>query len=186
MTDEELIMLFYSDPSLAMRTVIDLYGDIVYAVVRKRMDRTARREDIEEAVSDVFVLLYRSIGNIDLEKGSIRSYLLTIANRYAMKRSKKLYSESKAASEVNRLIKTSTDATEEIIKKEEKRLLLDGIKALGKPDSDIIVMKYFYGLKSKEVGRILGIKTNTVDKKTGRALERLRKILEKEECKNEQ
>ncbi len=180
MTDKELMMLFASDSAAAMRAAIDLYGNLIYTIIKNRMGRISQREDIEESVSDVFVLFYRSIDKIDLEKGSIKSYLSAIANRYAIKRAKKLFSESAAAAAVSRLIKTSSDADEEILQKEERRLLLDGIKALGKPDSDIIAMKYFYGLKSKEIGKILGIKTNTVDKRTGRALDRLRKILDEE------
>lgn len=180
MTDKELMTLFASDPASAMRWAIDIYGDLIYAIVKKRLGHGRQREDIEETVSDIFVILYRSIDKIDLQKGSVKSYLSAIANRYAVKKSKKLFSQTSAEATVSRFVKTSYDADEEIMQKEQRKLLLDEIKALGKPDSDIIVMKYFYGLKSKEVGRILGIKTNTVDKRTGRALERLRKILEKE------
>jgi DNA-directed RNA polymerase specialized sigma24 family protein len=36
-------------------------------------------------------------------------------------------------------------------------------------------------MKSREIGAALGIKTNTVDKKISRALERLRKTIRKED-----
>lgn len=53
--------------------------------------------------------------------------------------------------------------------------------ALGRPDSEIFMRKYFYGQKRRDIAEELGMKTNTVDKIVSRGLVKLRKILDEQE-----
>ena len=58
--------------------------------------------------------------------------------------------------------------------------LIEAVAALGRPDSEIFMRKYFYGQKSREIAEELGMKTNTIDKIVSRGLVKLRKILKEE------
>ena len=44
------------------------------------------KEDIEEIVSDVFVVLWKNAEYIDLSKGTLRSYIAATARNHALKR----------------------------------------------------------------------------------------------------
>ena len=50
------------------------------------VDNSLPKEDIEEIVADVFVVLWKNTGRIDLQKGTLRSYLATVARNFALKR----------------------------------------------------------------------------------------------------
>ena len=44
------------------------------------------KEDIEEIVADVFVILWKNAERINLQKGTLRSYLAAVARNFALKR----------------------------------------------------------------------------------------------------
>lgn len=177
MTDNELLGLFKTDPDPAMRAAITQYGGLVYRIVYSKLGALCQREDIEETVSDIFLLLYRSADKIDPEKGSLKAYLSAMAKHTAVRRAKQLIRQADAE---------PLDSFENMISRdagmpfEQREHIARCISRLGKPDSDIITLKFFYGMKSKEIAKRLGIKTNTVDKKVSRALEKLSAMLEEE------
>ena len=61
------------------------------------------------------------------------------------------------------------------ISKEQNHMVFEAIKALGEPDSTIIVQKYYYSMTAKEIGKGLGLTKNAVEKRAKRALEKLRR-----------
>jgi RNA polymerase sigma-70 factor (ECF subfamily) len=48
---------------------------------------------------------------------------------------------------------------------------------LGEPDREIIIRKYYFGQKSKEIAGVLNLRENTVDKKISRGLKKLKILL---------
>ncbi|WP_242831743.1 sigma-70 family RNA polymerase sigma factor [Ruminiclostridium papyrosolvens] len=60
---------------------------------------------------------------------------------------------------------------------ETKDMLIRAIKALGEPDSEIFIRKYYLGQNSKEISGLMGIKQNTIDKRLSRGLSKLRTIV---------
>lgn len=177
MTDKELITLFATDPNAAIRTAVRQYGGLVYRIVYSKLGALCQREDIEETVSDIFLLLYQNADKIDPEKGSLKAYLSATAKHAAVRRAKQLMSRGTAEPLDTH---ENTLSESEGISREQRAHMAECILRLGKPDSDIITLKYFYGMKSKEIAKRLGLKTNTVDKKISRALEKLKKMLEEE------
>jgi RNA polymerase sigma-70 factor (ECF subfamily) len=174
--------MYRENPQAALNETVNIYGGMVYKVVFSRLAQRFAREDIEEIVSDVFVQFYRNADKIDLQKGTVKAYISVIAKNLALRRAEQLNrrDEQIPLEDVSETV-VDGGAAGEFERTLNRRILLEAVKALGKPDSDIIIMKYFYGMKSREIGAALGIKTNTVDKKISRALERLRKTIRKED-----
>lgn len=179
MTDREILNLYSQNPEKAITYLVDKYSALVYTIVYSKLGNVSAKEDIEETVADVFIQLYRYTNSIDLEKGSIKSYISVMAKRIAQRKAMTIINKEKAFS-IDDLSNSIPFSSEEIKQKENRQVLLECIKKLGKPDSDILVLKYFYGLKSKEIGKTLGIKTNTVDKRISRSLKKLREKCEEE------
>lgn len=179
MTDREILNLYSQNPEKAITYLVDTYSALVYTIVYSKLGNVSAKEDIEETVADVFIQLFRYTNNIDLEKGSIKSYISVMAKRIAQRKAMTIINKEKAFS-IDDLSNSIPFSSEEIKQKENRQVLLECIKKLGKPDSDILVLKYFYGLKSKEIGKTLGIKTNTVDKRISRSLKKLREKCEEE------
>ena len=63
----------------------------------------------------------------------------------------------------------------------EELTLLEAIEALGEPDREILVRRYYLGQSAKEIGKAIKMRANTVDKRVERSLEKLRRQLRVEE-----
>ncbi|HAJ98055.1 MAG TPA: hypothetical protein DCO72_10010, partial [Ruminococcus sp.] len=62
-----------------------------------------------------------------------------------------------------------------------QKMLLEKITSLGEPDSTIIIQKYYYDRKSREIAKAMNLSPVTVRVRLNRALKRLRKLLTDEE-----
>lgn len=58
MTDKELAALLESDVQNGLAAAIELYGGYVYKIVLTRLSGICAKEDIDEAVSDIFFKLF--------------------------------------------------------------------------------------------------------------------------------
>ena len=63
------------------------------------------------------------------------------------------------------------------VSKSEKETLWNEVLNLGKPDSDIITLQFFYGKTVAEIAKTLKMTTSAVNKRSQRAREKLGKIL---------
>lgn len=177
MTDKELLALFREDPQYALRISIEEYGAMVRRVAEQRLPGNCVKEDIEECISDVFAALYRSFDKIDPERGSVSSYIAVMARNTALRRAREISNRRMQEEALSDDLPETGDFTQRADNSELWKLVL----SLGKPDSDMIILKYFYGYKSREIAKALGIRHNTVDKRISRALEKLkRSLLERE------
>ena len=84
MLDKALIKLIKRDAQKGMSILMEQYTGLVYTIVKNKLSLYCTAEDIEEAVSDVFAAFYNKMDSVDLEKGSLSAYLMTIAKRKAV------------------------------------------------------------------------------------------------------
>lgn len=179
-TEETLLEALRERPKDGIRMLTEIYGGLVYALTWRRLQGRLPKEDIEECVSDIFFEMYQCRDRIDLEKGSVKSFLLIIAERKAIKyydRKAKPYDTVTLESEEGMGLRATTDVEREVEQHEESRRLMDAIHALGEPNSTIMIQKYYYGMTAKEIGKSLGISKNAVEKRIKRGLEKLRTAL---------
>ena len=165
-----------SDAEKGLVQLMDTYMGLVYTIVRNKLRTICSKEDIEECVSTVFYEFYKQRDSIDLNKGTIKSYLCVIAKRRAID----LYRENTKS--FNNTVQSANSTIEpdsgEIIPDIETRyVLIEAIKKLGSPDSEIFIRKYYLGQSTKNIAQVFGIKENTIDKKVSRGLIKLRESL---------
>lgn len=178
MDDKELLLLLDTSPQDGIRKLADLYGSLVWSVAYGKLSGRFGREDIEECVSDIFLDIYQYRNKIDLDKGSIKTILMIITRRKIIKYYQRKSSDAEYIQweESENLLPSSGNTLEqEIIRKEQNHMVFEAIKALGEPDSTIIVQKYYYSMTAKEIGKGLGLTKNAVEKRAKRALEKLRR-----------
>lgn len=182
MSQKELIEMLLKDPEKGIEAIIESYSGLVYKIIRHRLAFLSQ-SDIEEAVSDVFYDIYRYRSKIDSEKGSLSSFIITIAQRRAVdifrKRKNEVFSEISDED----MFSSIPDPDNFSLKEEERSLLISAVVSLGEPDSTIVFRKYFLGEKHSEIGKILGLSENAVGKRLRKSLEKL-KVIMKEENSN--
>lgn len=178
--DEELLRLLQHQPEQGLQKLMDQYMGLVYAIVCGKL-AAAGREDIEETVSDVFYEFYQNRHSLDLSRGSIKACLAVIAKRRAIDRYRKLARAAACSLPIEQAEKRAGAETETpeaaAAAREQRELLLREIAALGWPDSEIFIRKYYLGQNSKAIAAALRLKVNTVDKKISRGLGKLRQAL---------
>ena len=157
----------------------------MYSITWRRLQGCLRKEDIEECVSDIFFELYRCRDKIDLSKGSLKTFLLMIAERQAIKYYERKTDKFDKISLQEQLEKgeeplSDHNVEQQTIQKEESRLLIEAIKGLGEPTASIVIQKYYYGMTAKEIGQWAGLSKNAVEKRLKRGLEKLKTVLQSE------
>lgn len=176
MSDEKLLRLLKDDPDRGMRSLIENYSGLVWAIVRGRLRSPAFSEaDAEECAADAFTELWLSRERIDLSKGSIKSFLAKAALNNAVDRLRKArrFEGDIPIDGLSELLPADSDAEAGARKAE----LISAVGSLGKPDSEIIVRKFIIGQTSKEIAERLKMSVANVDTRTHRALKKLRTII---------
>lgn len=181
MTQEEVLKLIKTDSDKGMHEVTHLYTALVYKVVWGKLSSICNTEDIEETVSDVFLDFFRSYHDIDLSKGSLTSFIITLAQRRAVDVFRKKVRQQnidRILSENAAELSFRTENT--VMKNEERTILLNGIIELGEPDSTIIYRKFYYGETYEEIGNRLGLSANAVNKRYLKAINKLSNMMKGE------
>ena len=177
MGDIELLRLLERDPESCIRQLMHQYAALAYSIVAGRAGGAASAEDIEECVSDVFFEVYRQRERFDSEKGTLRAFISVVARNRAVNLFRKAAREAgrRAVGEPPEGVEPGFE--EAVVGAEERRNLMETIRSLGEPDSQIIFRKYYFGQKSKEIAADLGMTPGAVDTRLSRALGKLRSML---------
>lgn len=174
MVDEsKLLMQLQKRHKNSINQAIEVYTPYLSTVLYNMVGSGLPKEDIEEIVSDVFVMLWKNAEYIDLSKGTLRSYIAATARNLALKRlnKKKDY--------------TNLDDIEIPIEDEftddNKKSIWDAVMRLGEPDNEIFVRFYKYDEKLKDISKATGLNISTIKTKLSRGKRKLKKILNAEE-----
>ena len=172
MQDAELLQMLCAEPEQGMQMLIRHYSGYVYAIVKNKLSSCGTHEDFEETVSDVFIRFYEWVRKAPETCGSIRAVLAAIAKRQAVSRFRALTKQPPCES-YEELLSEQPDSA---AAPDESVLLMQTVKALGEPESEIILRRYYFGQSSNEIAAALGLKPNTVDQKLSRSLKKLRAV----------
>ena len=175
MFDSTILELIKSNPERGMTELINQYTGLVYTIISNKISGICTKEDIEEAVSDVFTAFYCKAKEIDLSKGTISAYLASIAKHKATDRLRncsrrcELFSEDADFIEIPDSYNLESETEKKVLYAE----LIKNIKALGEPDSTIIFRRYFLGETTKAIGEHIQMHDDNVRKHLSRALKKL-------------
>lgn len=179
MSESEIRDKLRNSPNDGHQALFDEYYNYVYAIALRILRGKISVSDIEECVVDIFadIMLHYNPDN----SGSLKGYIGTVAKRYSISRLRKIYSRGQNDISIESDdfgdIVSDTDIEQNAENKSVSEEIIKAIKALGDPDSIIIIQKFFYDRKSAEIGKIVGISPTAVRVRTARAMKKLRKSL---------
>lgn len=174
MNEKDLVALLKDSPEKGLVKVMETYSAYVYKIACTKLSDVCSKEDIEEAVSDVFLKFYQSGRACSFEIRSVKGLLSVIAARHCtdLFRAHCKDVQTVALNELENILKAS-DVTD-------GKYLVDVIKSLGEPDCSIFIRKYYFGQKNKDIAKDLHLRQGTVNTRISRGLVKLRKILEED------
>ncbi len=177
--DEKIMRLLEKDPSAGMDLLIETYGSLAGYIVRHKLSSVCNEEDVEECVADVFVDFYKQFDRVDLKKGSIKTYISTIARRRAIDY---FHVAVKDVTHVTQLDESMYNSIPDeaptpessMVMKESHSFLLKEVEKLGEPDSEILFRRYYLDQSLNDIAKAIGMKRPAVSKRISRALEKLK------------
>lgn len=159
----------------SINEAIEVYTPYLSVVLYNMLGSRLPQEDIEEIVSDVFVALWKNAERIDLEKGTLRSYIAASARNFALKR----LNRQKEFASIDDIEVAIEVADEKNFAEENSNAeaLWNAVMSLGEPDNEIFVRYYKYGEKLREISKATGLNLSTVKTRLSRGKRKLRGIL---------
>jgi RNA polymerase sigma-70 factor (ECF subfamily) len=181
--DDRILEKLARHPEKGLELLMNRYMGLVYTIVSDKLTSVCDKEDIEECVSEIFFELYQARDTIDTQKSSLKSFVALVAKRKAINRYYKIMSRRQRLANLEGggfagMDEASESPADQVAGKETREALIQSIQALGEPDCEIMVRKYYLGQSSKDIAATLRLKVNTVDKKVSRGLAKLKSLLE--------
>lgn len=178
MTQTEMLAALQQDPKRGIGLVIRSYAALAEKTARSAGGTALTEADMEEIVSDVFFQIYESRDRLDPARGSLASFVITLARRRTVDLLRKRAGNADTMP-LPETLPAGTDVETEVLRNETSRRLANALIALGEPDATIVARRYYIGESYAAIGKRLGLSENAVNKRCLRALKKLRSVLEK-------
>ena len=185
-SDKEIICAFSKSADEGYRKLMDAYGNYVYTIVSDKVRGLGSEQDKEECVADIFIDVYKECVKNESEVNSLKAVITVISQRRATDLFRKLTAAKRQTEDIDDYCDTIAEhSTPESVSetRSEKSELWNEVIGLGKPDSDILILQFFYDRTAADIAKIMKMTTAAVNKRSQRAREKLKKILAaKEVC----
>jgi RNA polymerase sigma-70 factor (ECF subfamily) len=176
--DEELRARLAAGDEDALAEVYDLFSPLVYGLARRV---TADSEAAGDVTQEVFVGLWERPLSFDPAKGSLRTWLATLAHRRAVDWVRKESRHRRPPPIMEREGGNGHPTVEEeVLEGELTRGVRRGLHALPGPLREVLELAYYRGLTYREVAVALGIPEGTAKSRIRSALAKLAADLERE------
>ncbi len=158
--------------NLEIEEIIKTYNNYIYTIIRNLI---SNEEDIEEILSDVFIVLWKNYTSSTLNKDiRIRPYLIGITKNLI----KKKYRDENTLESLDSIdieIPDITDVSKLAENNEKSKIILEIQENMREDEKEIFTMFYYQNKKVKEIAKILGISNSKVKVK----LHRMRNLVKK-------
>ncbi|NKB33444.1 MAG: sigma-70 family RNA polymerase sigma factor [Pseudomonadales bacterium] len=162
--------------ALAWEALIKAYQGKVFGVAFYML-----KDKSEDAAQEVFIKLYRNLGQFHSSAQSFLPWLLTIARNCCLDRLRKSKTKMKYESDAEVEPETIADGIESpeegTVEEQRKELLYQAIDKFDQTNKDILLLKDIQGLKTEDVAAVLEMPTGTIKSRSNRAKIKLAKAL---------
>ena len=173
---EKIIEAIRRGDETAIDHVITKYSRLLWSVAGAVLKNAAGEQDVEECVADVFIYLWQHPEKYDPGRGGLRSWLSIVARTKAIDRYRQI-SRRDTVSLDDTLLAQQLGVAEGVLAEDERRALAAAVKALEEPDREILLRRYYYDQKPREIAMALDMPVKHVENHLYRTKRRLRETL---------
>ena len=162
----------------ALADLYDRYGRLAYSVAMRILNDSGRAEDV---VQECFLKLWRSAGQFDARRGSLRTWLITsvrnrsidaLRGRGAHERQEREIPESLAAAG------GGSDPWREVSHQLTREVVRDALGRLPDEQRQVVELAYYGGYSQQEIAEMVRVPLSTVKGRMRLALEKLHSYLQ--------
>ena len=176
MKEEQLAASVAAGDTDAMSTVIRKYSRLLWPIASSVLKNVGSDQDVEECVADAFIYLWQYPEKFDPNRGTLKSFLCIVTRSRAIDRFRQLTRHSTLPLE-EAVLTASAGMQEDLLSAETRRALTAAVNALGEPGREILVRRYYYDQKPREIALALGMTVKQVDNSLYRSKRALRQAL---------
>lgn len=162
LNDKETITAIRERDETVIGEVITKYSRLLWSVAGAVLDKAGSSQDVEECVADTFIYLWEHPDAYDPLRGKLKTWLTIVARTRAVDRYREIARRDTVPLEDTELM-DQLGIMDQILRQETKGMLLAAINALGEPEREILVRRYYYDQKPKEISRVMRMSVKQVD-----------------------
>ncbi|NLV22044.1 MAG: sigma-70 family RNA polymerase sigma factor [Syntrophomonadaceae bacterium] len=176
MTDDRTINAIKNKSEAAISEVINKYSKLLWSIAGAVLNNIGSIQDVEECVADTYVYLWEHPDKYDPHRGTLKTWLSIVARTQALNRCQEIAKRNTILLEDTHFV-NQLGIIDDILKEETRRTLLAAVNALGEPDREILIRRYYYNQKPREIALALNMSAKQVDNRLFRAKIKLREAL---------
>lgn len=156
--------------------VITKYSRLLWPIVSAVLKNVGSEQDVEECVADVFIDLWENPDKYDPDRGSLKTWLCMTARCKAIDRYRALSRHTTAPLESAMMV-GRMGMQDALLQEETKRELVAAVNALTDVERDVLIRRYYYEQKPREIAKALDLSIKQVENHLYRSRQKLRKAI---------
>ena len=175
MQEKNIIDAIKAGDEQAMQKIICRYSRLLWSIVGAVLSQVGTTEDMEECVADVFIDLWEHPQKYDESRGSLKAWLSVIARNKAIDRY--LQKTKIQTIPLEETVLAQMGVEPEMENREE---LQEALAELTEEEREILLRRYVYQQKPKEMAVALGLSVKQIENRLYRIKAKMRKQMEQE------
>ena len=176
MNDEKMITAIKNRSEAAINEVISKYSKLLWSIAGTILHNIGSTQDVEECVADTFIYLWEHPEKYNHRRGKLKTWLSIVARTQAVNRCREIAKRNVVSLEDADFI-DQLGAVDTVFEAETRRILLAAINVLSDPDREILIRRYYYEQKPKEIALALNMSVKQVDNRLYQTKMKLREAL---------
>lgn len=175
MQEKNIIDAIKAGDEQAMQKIICRYSRLLWSIVGAVLSQVGTTEDMEECVADVFIDLWEHPQKYDESRGSLKAWLSVIARNKAIDRYRQKTKIQTIPLEETMLAQMGVES-----EMENREGLQEALAELTEEEKEILLRRYVYQQKPKEMAVALGLSVKQIENRLYRIKAKMRKQMEQE------
>ena len=158
-----------SDDEDAFAAFFEKYKNLVYRTAYLLLDDAHEAED---ALQEVFLRVYRSLGSYDPARGAVTTWLYRVTVNHCLNRQRRRRPAFADPSDMDRRNGSGRTSPEGLAERDD--LIRQALAGLSEPLHAAVVLRYAWGLPYTEIADVLNVPLGTVKSRLNAALNAMR------------
>ena len=179
LADEDLMSLMEGGDAEAFAALYDRHSRAGYSLAYRMMGEKQAAEDLTQ---DAFLKVWRSAGGYRSERGSVRTWILSIVHNRGIDQIRSLASRRRTQDRVEQAAPRSqpSEAFAEAWRNRQREQIREALNTLPEEQIKILELAYFSGYTHVEISNLLDLPLGTVKGRMRLGLKKIREYFDQE------